>query len=97
MKFAATALVKKNYGADSNLKFKVSALVSFYTQIACTALIKNKISISGNVINKISAVVQFNTLVVSPICTPYDLIDAGLPSTIYTPINGFNLISGGNP
>lgn len=29
--------------------------------------------------------------------TQYDLISGGGPSTIYVPINGFNLISGGNP
>jgi len=62
-----------------------------------TALVKNKISVSAEIKNKITAVVKFNTLVVGAICTPYEVIDGGLPNTTYIPINGFNLISGGNP
>lgn len=97
MKFTANAVVKKNYGAESNIKYNVSAVVSFYNEVSATALIKNKISIGAVVVNKISAVVKFNTLVVGAICTPYEVIDGGLPNTTYFPINGFNLISGGNP
>lgn len=57
-----------------------------------TAKIKQVISVTAVVKNKITAVVKLNTL--NPSCPLYDLIDGGTPSTIYVPINGFNLIDG---
>jgi hypothetical protein len=63
-----------------------------------TANIKLKISVGAEVKNKITATATIKTL--SPVgetCPDYDLIDGGTPSTVYSPINGFNLISGGTP
>jgi len=65
---------------------------------SATARIKTIIRASATVKSKINATASIKTL--SPVgetCPDYDLIDGGLPDTVYTPINGFNLISGGTP
>lgn len=56
-------------------------------KLTAKATLKNKV--------KAFAKVRSNQPTGSGACTPYNLIDGGLASTIYTPINGFDLISGG--
>jgi hypothetical protein len=61
-----------------------------------SASVKKNIYVTASTKNKISVSVAFKTL--SPEvaeCPEYDLIDGGFPNTIYSPINGFNLIDGG--
>lgn len=64
-----------------------------------TAKVKSKISVTAAVKKKIQIAVTFKTLAPTGggIITEYDLIDGGAPNTVYVPINGFELISGGNP
>jgi hypothetical protein len=58
-----------------------------------SAKVKPKITIGLQLKKKITAQVNIITGVVSA-CPLYDLIDGGEPGTVYTPINGFNLIDG---
>jgi hypothetical protein len=68
-------------------------------QIKATAIIDRIIYGSASVDRIIHGSALLLTL--SPtgggIITQYNLIDGGAPNTVYNPINGFDLISGGNP
>ena len=55
-------------------------------KLTATAILKNKI-VATAIIKTLSPS--------SGVCPPYDLIDGGNSNTVYSPINGFNLISGG--
>lgn len=64
-------------------------------KFVATANLKLKINATAVVKYKITAAV--NMPILAPDCPLYSLIDGGTPSWVYTPIAGFNLISGGNP
>lgn len=65
-------------------------------KLTAKAIVKNRVKAFATTVARISAFakVRSNQPTIT-LCTPYDLIDGGLASTIYTPINGFDLISGG--
>lgn len=69
-------------------------------QIFVTVSLNPQIQVAitlDNTINVGVSMSQTPILGTGGVCTPYDLIDGGAPGTIYTPIDGFNLISGGTP
>jgi len=65
-------------------------------KFTATAYIRLKINTTVVVKNKITAEARLPVIVIGDVCPQYDLIDGGLPGTVYSPINGFNLIDG-NP
>ncbi len=63
-----------------------------------TGEIKKVIEGTGVIKLKLIATGSFKSLApVGETCPEYDLIDGGTPSTVYAPINGFNLIDAGTP
>lgn len=60
-----------------------------------TANVKNKITASAEIKEKITVSVSYKTLTPIEACPQYNLLDGGNASQVYTPINGFDLISGG--
>lgn len=65
-------------------------------KLIASAILKNRVKAVATTVARINAFakVRSNQPTIS-LCTQYDLIDGGIASTVYTPINGFDLISGG--
>jgi hypothetical protein len=66
-------------------------------KLIASAIVKTRKKVSATTVTRLlsTAKIRSNQPIVG-LCDEYDLIDGGIASTIYTPINGFDLISGGN-
>lgn len=65
-------------------------------KLVASATIKKRIAVSATLVARLlaSATIRSNQPTAS-LCDEYDLISGGNASTLFVPINGFNLISGG--